>query len=95
MARKAHPKKEVEDALQHAEANNWRVEIGGAHAWGKIYCPYNDKDCRCGIHCITSIWSTPKSAGNHAKAIRRVVDNCKARKEDAEGLVPDYEKDDD
>jgi hypothetical protein len=33
--------------LQHAEANNWRVEMGGAHAWGKMYCPYNDKDCRC------------------------------------------------
>lgn len=76
MARAPHPKKEVEDALQHAEKNGWRVEVGGSHAWGKLYCPYNDKECRCGIHCIASIWSTPKSPGNHAKAIRRVVDNC-------------------
>jgi hypothetical protein len=76
MARTKHPKKEIEDALQHAEANNWRVKEGGSHAWGKIYCPYNDSDCRCGEFCISSVWSTPKSAGNHASQIRRVVDNC-------------------
>ena len=29
-----------------------------------------------GVFCITSIWSTPKNAGNHGKQIRRVVDNC-------------------
>ena len=76
MSRWKHPKKEVEDALRHAEANGWRVEPGGAHAWGRIYCPYNDAECRCGEFCITSVWSTPKNAGNHAKALRRVVDNC-------------------
>lgn len=80
MARKQHPKKEVEAALQHAEANNWTVEVGGAHAWGKMYCPYNDVECRCGEFCITSIWSTPKSAGNHAKQLIRVVNNCTTRK---------------
>lgn len=76
MARRSHPKKEVEDALRHAEEHGWRVELGGSHAWGKMYCPDNDKDCRCGEFCITSIWSTPKNAGNHAKGLRRVVDNC-------------------
>jgi hypothetical protein len=75
MAR-SHPKKEVQDALEYAESKGWRIEVGGAHAWGKMYCPNNDKECRCGIHCITSIWSTPKNPGNHAKDIRRVVDNC-------------------
>ena len=25
---------------------------------------------------VSSIWSTPRSAMNHAKQIRRVVDNC-------------------
>lgn len=49
-------------------------------AWGIIYCPYNDKECRCGAFCIASIWSTPKNAGNHAKQIKRVVDNCSTRK---------------
>ena len=76
MPRASHPKKEVEDAIKHAEANGWRVEPGGGHARGKIYCPYNDEACRCGEFCITSIWSTPKSPGNHAKALKRVVDNC-------------------
>ena len=76
MTRKSHPKKEVEEALKHAEKNGWRVEVGGSHAWGKIYCPYNDKECRCGEFCIASVWSTPKNAGNHARQIRRVVDNC-------------------
>lgn len=76
MARRTHPKPDIEAALRYVEQNGWRVEIGGSHAWGKIYCPYNDKDCRCGTYCISSIWSTPKNAGNHAKQIRRTVDNC-------------------
>jgi len=76
MGRSTHPKKEVEEALKHAESNGWRVSVGGAHAWGKIYCPFNSADCRCGEFCIASIWSTPKSPGNHARALKRVVDHC-------------------
>jgi hypothetical protein len=76
MARAKHPNKEVEAAIQHAEAHGWEVAVGGAHAWGKMYCPYNDKACRCGTFCITSIWSTPKNPGNFAKQLKRVVDNC-------------------
>ena len=30
----------------------------------------------CGEFCRASIWSTPKNPGNHAKQIRRIVDNC-------------------
>ncbi len=81
MARATHPKKEVEEALRYAEDNKWRVELGGAHAWGKIYCPYNDDECRCGEFCIASVWSTPKSPGNHARALKRVVDNCTTHKQ--------------
>ena len=55
MARATHPNRAVEDALRHAEANEWRVQVGGSHAWGKIYCPYNDEECRCGEYCITSV----------------------------------------
>ena len=76
MARSSHPKQAVEDALKHAETQGWRGTVGGSHAWGKIYCPYNDDECRCGEFCITSVWSTPKNPGNHARALRRVVDNC-------------------
>lgn len=39
MARSSHPKKDVEEALKHAEANGWRVEQGGSHAWGKFTVP--------------------------------------------------------
>ncbi len=76
MPRKAHPKKDVEAALQYAESRGWRVDVGGGHAWGKTFCPYHSRDCRCGEFCITSIWSTPKSPANHAKQLRRVADNC-------------------
>lgn len=76
MGRNVHPKKEVEQALQYAQAAGWTVTVGGGHAWGKIYCPQNDQSCRCGNFCITSVWSTPKNPDSHARAIRRVVDNC-------------------
>ena len=52
MVRPSHPKKEVEEALRHAEGQGWRVEVGGSHAWGRMYCPYNDEECRCGEFCI-------------------------------------------
>ncbi len=74
--RKKHSKKDIEKALQYAEEHGWRVEVGGSHAWGKIYCPKNDFECRCGEFCISSIWSTPRNTQNHAKQIKRVVDNC-------------------
>jgi hypothetical protein len=80
MARRTHSKPDIEAALKYVEQNGWRVELGGSHAWGKIYCPYNDKECRCGTFCISSIWSTPKSSENHAKQIRRIVDNCTSHK---------------
>ena len=76
MTRPSHTKKEAEDALKHAERQGWRIEVGGSHAWGRIDCPYNDEEWRCGEFCITGIWSTPKNPGNHARALRRVVDNC-------------------
>ena len=92
MSRPKHPKKEVEDALAHAEAHGWRVAVGGSHAWGKIYCPYNDTECRCGEFCIASIWSTHKSPGNHARQIKRVVDNCTTDKSNAGNLKDDSTK---
>jgi hypothetical protein len=84
MARTRHPNKEVELALQYAEAHGWRIEVGGSHAWGKLYCPYNDKECRCGEFCIASIASTPRNPSSHAKQIRRVVDNCTRHRNDDE-----------
>ncbi len=80
MTRPPHPNKEIEDALGYAEANGWRIKVGGSHAWGRIFCPYNDAQCRCGNFCISSVWSTPRNPDNHAKALKRVVDNCTTRK---------------
>lgn len=76
MTRSRHSKKEVEAALVYAEAHGWRVEPAPGHAWGRLYCPYNDTECRCGEFCIVSVWSTPKNPANHARQLRRVVDNC-------------------
>lgn len=84
MQRKRHPQKEIEAALRHAESKGWRVEVGGSHAWGKMYCPFNQKRCRCGEFCITSIWSTPKSPANYGKQLRRIVDNCVGKSSDTE-----------
>ena len=75
-----HPKKEIAAAIKYAEDHGWRVVEGGGHAWGKMYCPNNDPGCRGGEFCKQSIWSTPKSAGNHARLIKKVVDNCTNQK---------------
>ena len=79
MSRSRHSKKEGEEALRYAEANGWYVDErhGKGHAWGQLYCPFNDEECRCGVFCRVSIWSTPKNPGNHARQIRQVIDNCK------------------
>ena len=79
--RRSHAKKEVEAALVYAETRGWLVVPGKgrSHAWGKMFCPLNQGDCRCGEFCITSIWSAPRNAGNHANMLRRVVDNCTAQ----------------
>ena len=84
MPRKRHQKKEVESALRYAENHGWRIEVGGGHAWGRLYCPVHDKECRCGEFCVTSVWSTPANPSNHARQIRRIVDNCTSEKEKAD-----------
>lgn len=75
--RKRHPNKDIEKAIVYAEQSGWHIEVGGSHAWGKMYCPNNDQDCRCGEFCITSINSTPKNPDTHARQIRRVINGCK------------------
>lgn len=83
--RRRHPDKDIEEALRYAEMRGWTVEPGGSHAWGRMYCPYDDENCRCGEFCITSIWSTPANATHHARALKRVVDRCvRNRAEDDE-----------
>jgi hypothetical protein len=71
-----HPNKDINDALKYALGKGWSILPASGHAWGVIRCPANDKKCRGGVYCQTSVWSTPKTPANHAKAICRVVDNC-------------------
>ena len=72
----SHPNKEIEAAVQYAIKSGWRLKEGGSHCWGKLFCPYNDLECRCGEFCIQSVWSTPRNSDNHAKQIRKNVNKC-------------------
>lgn len=85
MRRSRHPKKEIEEAIRYAEDCGWSIGVGGSHAWGRMYCPYNDSECRWGEFCITSIWSTPRNVVSHARLLKRVVDNCTTRKKAVNG----------
>lgn len=77
MARSRHPNKEIEAAVQYAEASGWTVEMSNGHAWGHLLCPLHTRD-----GCMVPVWSTPKSAENHAKGIRRKVNMCRHCHED-------------
>ena len=71
MGRSRHPDKHIESAIRYAESLNWRVEMSGGHAWGRLYCPHATRD-----GCIVSVWSTPQNPENHVRHIRRHVDLC-------------------
>ena len=66
--RPKHPNKEIELAICFAEKHGWRYSKTGksSHAWGRLLCYLANGD-----GCSMSIWSTPKSATNHAKQITR------------------------
>lgn len=72
-ARPIHPNKEIEAAIQYAEAKGWRYKASGksAHAWGRLLCAFADRG-----GCQMSVWSTPASPEDHAKAIRRKAEKC-------------------
>ncbi len=71
MARPRHPSKEIEAAVELAEARGWTVHLSSGHAWGHLYRPLGSRD-----GCRVSVWSTPRNAQNHAKGIRRAVERC-------------------
>lgn len=77
MAKK-HTSKEIQKSIKYAMENGWKLKEPGksAHSWGVLHCSNNDSSCRCGEFCKMSIWSTPKSAVNHAKQIKKHVDKC-------------------
>jgi hypothetical protein len=71
MARTRHPDKEIEDAVSYAEAIGWKVVPIKGHGWGRLYCAHHDRD-----GCKVSVWSTPRSSGDHARDILRAVKRC-------------------
>ena len=76
MPRNRHPNKEIEKALNYAEEKGWTIEKASGHAHSIMKCPSNNKDCRCGEFCITSVWSTPRNPHAHARKIKSIVDKC-------------------
>ena len=83
MARKRHPVKEIEAALEALEAEGWTVEDSkgrSAHAWGFVLCPANAGNaCRSGVFCRMSVWSTPRSPHAHARELVRKAHGCLMR----------------
>jgi hypothetical protein len=79
--RSKHPNKDIEQSLRYAESKGWRYQPSGgsAHAWGRMLCPLPSREG----HSM-SIWSTPKSAENHAKQIKRNVEACEHQGEENE-----------
>jgi hypothetical protein len=63
MPRKSHPKKEVEAALGYAESKGWRIEVGGGHAWGKMYCHTTSS-------CAAVVSSASPVSGVHLRILR-------------------------
>ena len=73
MHRKKHPNKEIETAVQYAEARGWRYKKTGssAHAWGRLLCPLQAQE-----GCAMSVWSTPRNPYGHANQIIKRIDQC-------------------
>lgn len=73
MSIKKHPKKEIQEAIEYAVANGWRIiETGkSSHAFCRLYCPAKNRE-----GCSMSVNSTPRNTQTHAKQILRKVDNC-------------------
>ncbi|MDN5679755.1 MAG: hypothetical protein L0G81_03845 [Ewingella sp.] len=72
---KAHPNKHIQAAIEYALTRGWVWVAPGssAHCFCKLRCGNPLSDHR--DHAM-SIWSTPKSAENHAHQIVRMVNRC-------------------
>ncbi|MDA1015105.1 MAG: hypothetical protein O3A00_11720 [Planctomycetota bacterium] len=69
----SHPNKHLREAIKYAEESGWRIVKGGprSHAWGMMYCQFAGRE-----GCRETINSTPRNPENHAKDLRRAVDQC-------------------
>lgn len=76
MPRKTHPCKEIESVLRELEALGWTIVEGRGHAWGLLRCPANAPECRGGVFCQMSVWSTPRDPQLHARKLRQKALAC-------------------
>lgn len=87
MSRSRHPNKEIERALAELEGMGWSVEEAkgrSAHNWGFVLCPTNaGKECRSGVFCRMSVWSTPRNPRGHAADLVRKARGCVIGEDDA------------
>lgn len=77
--RPRHPRKDIEAILASAEDQGWRIVTRNGHCWGRLYCPFSDRD-----GCRVSIWSTPKNDHDHVETIAKVMRKCPHQKEEAD-----------
>lgn len=73
MSISKHPSKHIQEAIEYAEDEGWRIiETGkSSHAFCRLYCPERSRD-----GCKMSVWSTPRNERSHARQIKRRVDRC-------------------
>lgn len=69
----AHPNKHIREAIEYAQERGWTFLKAGprAHIYGTLLCPERSRDGhRQPVYC------TPRNPQNHAKDIRRAIDEC-------------------
>jgi hypothetical protein len=77
VGRPRHPHKEIEATVAYAEGLGWRWEELTGHGWGKLLCPYADRD-----GCQVFVYSTPRNPEGAARGYKRSVDRCECVKKE-------------
>ncbi|WP_017295438.1 hypothetical protein [Geminocystis herdmanii] len=85
--KKKHPHKKIREVIEYAQQKGWIIKESNGHAWGILYCPYNDKNCRSGKHCKISVWSTPTNPEYFAQHLKRAIDKCIYSEENRDELL--------
>lgn len=68
-----HPDKHIREAIAYAEEMDWTFTKASAraHIFGTLWCPLSDRN-----GCRFRVYSTPRSPQDHARRIRRAIDDC-------------------
>lgn len=69
---KEHPNKHIQAAIEYALSKGWRFRKSHGHAFCRLICGAQEHS----EHQL-SVWSTPCIPENHAKQLRRKIDNCR------------------